>query len=77
MSVRESISSLRIQLADRRAERARRRELEALLDDPALSPSSRQEMNAILAHAQSELAVPAQRTASTSGPLRSEVAVSR
>jgi len=42
MSVRESISSLRIQLADRRAERARLRELEALLDDPALSPSSRQ-----------------------------------
>jgi len=34
-------------------------------------------MHAILAHAQSELAVPAQRTASTSGPLRSEVAVSR
>ncbi|SNQ47807.1 hypothetical protein FRACA_200045 [Frankia canadensis] len=80
MYVRESFSSLRLKVVGFRAERARRRELAVLLD-PALSPFVRQELHAILVHAQSTpagvAALPTQRAASMSGGVRTEVTASR
>ncbi|CAO5242264.1 hypothetical protein [Frankia sp. AgKG'84/4] len=65
------VPSLREKFASHRAERARRREIAALLVDPGLSPSARQEITTILiVHENAQtvpIAVPAQRRRATAG----------
>ncbi|KJE23524.1 hypothetical protein FF36_02230 [Frankia torreyi] len=58
------VSSLRTSLTSHRAARAQRREVAMLLSDPELSPSTRQEMVAILTRdedVRTSVAVPSQR----------------
>ncbi|MCM3921629.1 hypothetical protein ND748_08125 [Frankia sp. AiPs1] len=63
------VSSLRTSLTSHRAVRAQRRELAMLLSDPELSPSTRQEMVAILTRdedARTPVALPSQRRGGSS-----------
>ncbi len=58
------VSSIRTALVSRRAEQVQRRELASLLSDPELSPSTRQEMVAIIVRDQdvrASVVIPAQR----------------